>query len=637
MKLNREQAVRRIIRAIRNDERHPDYERVVELSRTYKKHITGTGLETDIEQYKGRETAEALAQRIRLTHVINPALSSSVMNAFYKVPKTDRVVNKINVIGGDDVTEEDRGEMINKIQKLSNLFYGSDNEEGGLDFWLKNRIIELSFIDPNCFIVIEARQDPFEGLLAYPYEVNSEAAILFDIENNNTDWLIDMQPIKYVKSYPASPEEDIVYTDGFRFTIYCGEFTIVLRQVSEEVGVNSIDVLDTEQLVPIGTKGTYAMAYYVSVLEDWQMFRVGYKRDLDTDSRTYVSPLHPSLNYFKKAVQTVSEYDITSASHVFPQKYVYTPKCAGEIKDGDVITCYSGKTRDGKMCKACNGTGAYTIKSAAEIMTIPLPDDKENMFPLKDMQYYFAPPIELIKFQEEVIDKFEPKIHQAVFNSTVLVTKTQVATATEKDQDMDSIYDTLHKFSMKLAACYLNVRYAIAKLLDYSEKVEFVYRYPSDFRMKSRSALYAERKNAVDAGVPSFALQAIDDEIAGVIYQDDTAGSIQYNIKKRFLPFKGKSREDILFALNSPITSMRNKILYMNFDEIIDEAARNTKNFFISPYDTQLKAVDEVVKKYAEENEKNTAAPRFLPISRENAIEEQGDGNNSDGEEDEES
>src|SRR5690606_38298510 len=115
---------------------------------------------------------------------------------------------------------------------------------------------------------------------------------------------------------------------------------------------------------------------------------------------------------------------------------------------------------------------------------------------------------------------FEPKIHQADFNSTVLVQKTVVATATEKDQDMDSVYDTLTPFAKKCSAVYLNVCNAIAVLLGFSEKVSFVYRYPSDFKIKTRQMLYNEMKTISESNAPSFVRESVQDDFAEQVYID---------------------------------------------------------------------------------------------------------------------
>ena len=596
MKLNRQQAKDTMFATIQQNLRHPDYKRTVYLSDLYRKIITGANIDSLLLQFNPRENAVAFEQRKRITKVITPALCSSVMNPFYKVPRTDRVVKKILP------KNKKNQKIVAEIQRKMDLFYGSDNEEGGLDFWLKNRFIELSFIDPNTFIVIEF--DEFDAREttpnAYPFEVTSDMAINFEIENNNVDWLIARQCVQFLKESTGRGKDlKQKFEEGFKYTIYCGEFSLVFRRISENKAVQKLDLQDNEVAIEIESNGWYAVSEYDTNLEDWQMFRVGYRRDMETDGRTYVSPLHPAMCHFEKSIKSVSEFDITNATHVFPQKFAFVSPCPGYIDEEKIDhACSKGRTREGSICKACNGSGAKIHTSAQDVITFPLPESKDEHIPLSEMMAYFAPPIELLTFQSDQIDKFEPKIHQAIFNSTVLVQKTVVATATEKDQDMDSVYDTLTPFANKSSAVYLNICNAIAYLLGYTESVTFVHRYPSDFKMKNRQTLYTEIKTINDSGAPSFVKESVEDDLANQVFIDDPEGLLQYTVKKKFLPFRGQTEEQIAFALSSTLTTDYKKILKVNFEDIMGEAERKDENFYIRTYDVQKVIVDEIVQGY---------------------------------------
>lgn len=599
MKLNKDQALNTVISTIQKELRHPDYKRTVELADLYKKIITGKNIESLLLQFNPRENLLAFNQRKAITKVITPALSSSVMKPFYKVPRTDRVVKKIIP------TLKKNQKIVMDIQNKLNLFYGSDNEEGGLDFWLKNRFIELSFIDPNTFIVIEFDDfDPKESTPnAYPFEVKAEMAVNFEIENNNVDWLIVKQPVKYVKETSGVGEKlKKEMTDGDKYTIYCGEFSYVLRQISDNKPVQAMDLKEDETAIEISGKGWFAFSEYDTKLEDWQMFRIGYKRDLETDGRTYVSELHPAICYFEKSIKSVSEFDLTNAIHVFPQKIAYVSPCPGYLDDKNVShACRSGRTTEGSICSGCKGTGARLHSSSQDVMTMPLPESKADHIPLNEMMAYFAPPIELLEFQSKQIDKFEPQIHQAIFNSTVLVQKTTVATATEKDQDMDSVYDTLTAFANKSSAVYLNVCNAIALLLGYSGDVTFVHRYPADFKMKSRQILYNEMKTINDSGAPSFVKDSVEDDLANQVFVDDPEGLLKYTVKKKFLPFRGLTDDQIAFALSSVLTTEYKKVLKLNFEDIMEEAEVVSPNFYLMKQAEQKKVIDEIVARYITE------------------------------------
>lgn len=588
MKLDRQQATVTVEATIEKNLRHADYARTVYLADLYKKLITGANIDSLLIQFNPRENAVAFEQRKRITKVTTPAMASSIMKPFYKVPRTDRVVKKIIPV------EKNNTEIVTRIQEKLDLFWGSDNEEGGLDFWIKNRFVELSFIDPNTFIVIEF--DNFDAKqstpTAYPFEVSADMAINFEIENNNVDWLIVEQGISYFKDKKET-------SAGKKYTIYCGAFSYVYRQISDNKSVQKVDVLDNEIVKKVGERW-FAVSVYDTKLEDWQMFRIGHIRDLETDGRTYVNEFHPALCHFESSIKSVSEFDITKAAHVFPQKMAYVSPCPGTPAIGDkpAVKCIHGRTMAGDVCGACNGSGAKIHTSAQDVITFPLPDSKEELFPLKELMAYFAPPIELLDFQNKLIDSYEPKIHQAVFNSTVLVQKTVVATATEKDQDMDSVYDTLTPFANKSAAVYLNIANAIAFLMGYSEKVKFVYRYPSDFKMKNRQTLYNELKTINESGAPSFVKESVEDDLANQVFIDNPEGLLMYTVKKKFLPFGGKTEDQIAMILTSSLTPDTHKILFVNFDDIMAEAERDNKNFYLLDFKKQKAIIDAIVQRY---------------------------------------
>lgn len=582
MKLNQQQAQAVMYATISEQLKHADYLRTIELMDMYTKYITGHNLESELIQFNPREELHMFEQRIRLSNLTAPALLSSVMNPFYQVTRTDRIVKKIipSVKGNT--------ELISQIQEKINLFYGSDNEEGGLDFWLKERFVELSFTDPNTFIVMEF--DEFNRLIehptAYPFEVSADMAVNFEIENNNVDWLIAREEIQFYIE-PTLKKT----SKGFKYTIYCGAFNYVYRQVSGELAVQTKDVAENETVLTIKQGSTdlfFAVSVYNVKMEDWQMFRIGYVRDLQTKGRTFVTPYHSAMCHLKSSIKDVSEFNVAKSAHVFPQKLQYVTSCDGEPND----SCNKGRNTEGLICGACKGKGVQVHTSSMDVITMPLPEDKsEEIIPLRDMIAYFTPPIELLDFMDKQVDKYEVKIHQAVFNSTVLVQKTVVATATEKEQDMQNVYNTLSKFATKASACYLNVAYAIALLMGVSDKVSFVYRFPADFKMKSRQTLYNELKTINESGAPSFVKQSVEDDLAEQIYQDDPEGLLRHKVKSNLAPFKGKSEAQIAALLSSPLVLDETKILWNYFEEVFKTAEQLNKKFYFLKYQQQLDVI----------------------------------------------
>src|SRR5699024_7354511 len=130
-----------------------------------------------------------------------------------------------------------------------------------------------------------------------------------------------------------------------------------------------------------------------------------------------------------KIVKLISEADLSKTLHAFPQKMQYVQPCMGDENN----SCREGRDRDGNVCGACNGKGYIFHTSAQDAVIMPLPRRNEEIVDLDKLLVYKYPPIDLLQFQEEIIDKYEQKIHASIFNTLSLVKKTVVATATERD------------------------------------------------------------------------------------------------------------------------------------------------------------------------------------------------------------
>ena len=134
-----------ITKAIKSQKKHDNYGRVTELAKEYHAHISGWELDSYLRQFVMRETEEMFAQRKRLTNAISPALANSLIKPFYKVSRNGNIRKSYNL-------KNPNAEKI--VRQMMKTFYGSREEDNkGLDYWLKMRFIELEFNDPNSFVV----------------------------------------------------------------------------------------------------------------------------------------------------------------------------------------------------------------------------------------------------------------------------------------------------------------------------------------------------------------------------------------------------------------------------------------------------------------------------------------------------
>ncbi|WP_313418815.1 hypothetical protein [Sphingobacterium multivorum] len=586
MSLTIEQAKEIIIDAIENKTTHANYKRVCNLAKLYAQLITGESIGDLLKRYERREDEEAFTQRVELTITTVEALSKSVMNPFEKVLRTDPLVKRIE--------SRDQSNIDILTDKLM-TFYNSENQNSGLDYWLQTRFKSLSFLDPNAFIVIEwdAFDNNYERASPYPYEVPSSQAINFEYKNNSLQWLLDRKPIKY------KDDDGKTKKDGYKFTLYAIGFVIAFERVSDNYLPQGNEVI---WKTAGGEK--YAVREHNTLLEVVSAFPVGYIGDERTKELTYVNPFQSAVSWFKKSINLDSEADLSKTLHAFPQKFQYVQKCIGTSN----YPCRDGMDHEGRVCSKCNGSGIAVHTSAQDAVYLPIPKRPEDMVDLDKLMVYKAPPIDLLQFQEDIIDKYEQKVHATVFNTLSLIKKTTVATATERDQDMDNVYDTLHPFAEKITAVWSTVVQLIAAITETAtDDLLIDMRYPNDFKLKTIGQLIEDLKTANDSGAPSFVRAKLNNDIAEQTFIDQPEEFEKHQVKQLFYPFPGKTDSEIDTLLSLDLVTFRDKILYANFEKLFRKAEKENTGFWQFQFDKQESIID----KYLDELEKELkpAAP----------------------------
>jgi hypothetical protein len=307
-----------------------------------------------------------------------------------------------------------------------------------------------------------------------------------------------------------------------------------------------------------------------------------------------------------KSIKTCSELDLSMALHAFPQKLQYVARCMGTREK----PCHNGRCGDGTVCEECNGEGFKIHTSAQDSIILPMPQSKEEMIDLGSIIHYVTPPESLIKFQDEYVKSLKSEVHQAVFNSDVFVKTQFAATATEKEMDMDSVYDTLLPFAQRYSALWKDIVRVCFFLADVDEEQEssvIIHTFPADFKLKTTAILLAELKSLNESEAPSFFKDSLNRQLAETIYSEDPENMLKYDVKQYFAPFKGKTQDEILTLMESPYVPEASKVLYANFEDIFSEIDREDKEFWTASPDGQWKVINEKITQLQAEVDKQRA------------------------------
>lgn len=620
------EAIPLVARLIETQEVHCDYKHCCDLAETYRIYITGHNIAKKLIQYVPREDRALFEQRVRLTKAITPALSSSIRQPFNKVSRNDRIRKSVTI------TDNAGKQKI--VEDMMKTFYGSaQKKDRGLDYWLRTRFLELEFIDPNSWVVVEwdTPANDATPIKPRPYEVYTEWARNFRIVNDEVKWLFVGQPIFYngmAEKLADTPEgftsqqvglggellnsgvikpagRSYKILEGIRYTLYDEDVTVVYEQINDEYLKETGYVLsEGETRVKIGDID-YITRNYTPKVGYPTAFRIGYKRDEHTRGRTFVNPWHDALCYFDKSVKTVSELDLTMTLHAFPQKLQYVQQCTGISKEK---RCNKGRLADGTDCTACKGSGYKIHTSAQDAILLPMPDSKEDMLDLEGLLIYKSPPIDILNFQNEYSQQLEKQAHSAVFNSQVFTKSTATSaagtdpakTATEVNTNMDSVYDALQPFTEKFSELWKSFVITFGILAGESlDNIEVQHVFPADYKLKSIEMLLSERFTATEAGAPGFLIETIDDDMADLIYAGDALGMAKYNTKRRFFPFTGSTPDEVVMLTASQYVLKEPKVLYSNFDIIFKELEAENPGFWaMTDFPAQRKLVEAKVTEY---------------------------------------
>lgn len=568
--LSEEQAFELLVENVTYDHKHQDYERVTELRTLYRQLITGDEVNDLLKQFVRRESDVAFKQREALTIAITPAVSHRVMQQWFKVPRVEPIVNKLDYEG--DKSEERKQEL----QQHLNAYHGKES----VDAYLGRQMVVLNGTDPNAFIftVFDEFDHLNEKARPYPKVISSEEATNFEYKYNELLWLVSKVPIKYPKkpNEKAGSKQETVELDGFMWTIYSYDDEIRFTQVDadefkEAIIGEELQVLAGEEkytIYKVDENRVYRVDRFQPKAGRVPGFRVGVQKDLQTDDRTCVNLFHAALPYFMKTIKTVSEMDLTMALHAFLQKLTYVPRCPGAPKK----PCRGGFLTDGvTRCGVCGGSGKLVISSAQDDLELPLPNDLEEMVDLTKITRYVDMPIDTPRFQDEYIDKLVENVMRTLYGSDVYVAPTVVKTATESNLNMESVYNALWPLATGYAEARKYTVYLVAAFTDLDKGLIQEYKYARDFKFKGREMLLAELKQATDINAQDFIVQEILNDISRVIYADRPDELRKLEVKQRFAPFKGKTETDIQFLISQKLVPLFRQVLYAEFETIFQE------------------------------------------------------------------
>lgn len=580
--MTREEALIRIVEVIHKDARHVWYQRTVELSRLYRKLVTGDDLDSLLKPFVRREDDASFKQRVDLTQHVVTTVAENIMDVFNKVPRA----NYQRILDHGGKTDDPK---TTELENAVSRFWGRKSA----DDYMKTRWLEMNATDPNGFVVVEFK--PFdntkERAKPYPFEVTAEQAVDYLFDNNVLQYLIVETPLKYETREGKKM--------GKRYTVYLENETFVFEQIDQK---STTAILKEGVLMPsesgalLKTKDRLFVARFSTPHNAGRVpaKQVGYQRDQWTGGQTHVAPYEAAVPLLLKSIKVNSELDITMSQQVFPHRLQYMPKCTAQ-------GCLDGYLANGGKCASCNGSGHESITSSQEVIYFSMPKRGEDMVDLEKILVFKGPPIDVVKFQSEYVDKLTAGCKAAVFNSESFTQAQIQGTATGQMLDRDNVQDTLYTCAQGFAEMWQFLVEMTAEFTDLSADLDARIIFSKDFKLKGLSELITDLETAKRSGAGPAVIRHIQEQIARLIYSDTPDLYNEWAIQEKFNPFSGFSEEQITMALASPSVPARVKTRFYMFGLLFSEVESETDNFYRLPEEKQKELIEAKVKAYMDE------------------------------------
>jgi hypothetical protein len=584
--MTREQALQILTDVVRDGKRHKHYERTVSVAEKCYSLSTGEGLDKELQKFQPRETEEMFAQRTRITKHIVQTVVKNLIDVQYKVPRSNSITRVLKY------ENDNTSEQTQQFEEILDHFWGTDS----FDQYMETRIVELNNIDPNAFMIVEFKDfDPDkEHLSPYPFEAKSAMAVMYEYSNKVLQYLAVQQENEY--------KQGTEIKKGTKTTLYNTNQAFILEQTYDQAVWPYLVKDEWLRINGIWYIRFNDNMYFLTEPEPYNLEsvpgeRVGYKRDLTTDGETYVSPYWDTVPLLEKTIKANSELDLAMCLHAFPQKIITGMRCDNEQCYGGYITTVDEKS--GKeirtVCPRCDGLGMLPHTSAQDVVIVHLPEAKEEQLSLDDIVRYIYPPIDLLNFQDEYIEKLTWRAKQTMFNSDIFTREEVAETATGKNIDLQNVYDTLWPFAVKYAQLWEFYVWVIAELTDMEQNLIYSFHFDKDFKMKTTTELYQDLKTASDSGADEHALDEIQADIMRNIFANSPDDFRKWVVMDSFKPFKGKTNEQKMTIMASDNTTQFYKTLHENYENIFNEIDLEIPDFYIMDRNKQWEILKERV------------------------------------------
>lgn len=573
--------IQELIPYFKGQKKHIAYEKTKDLYEAIKVHSSGDKPDKLLNDYRPSETAEIKDYRLKIHEPITKEVISQISTSLNKIRRSSDWSVKYGVEIPTSIIESETPEQ---------YFERRYPYMESLNNWVFSVLLNQYLIDSNAVCLVmptELSIESTEYLKPYPIIFNSDN--VYEYKYNELAILKSNDKAIFKKGRNLN-------TEGDKFYVVTKEYIQIWEQTAK-----SYDLV-TEWNHNLG---------YLPCFKLRGVVNCAYEKEIVWESR--INSIIPRLN---KVARQDSDLDAGIVTHLYPEAWEYASqpcmKCfdytigqsTGKVKSGD---SYVG-------CSSCSGTGIVANSGPYKKLVIRPTNQNMGESPIPTPpKGYIDKPIEIIKIQDEIIEKNTYKALSAI-NMQFLIQTPANQSGYAKDVDRDELNNFVYSIAEdlvwimdKIYKVSIDIRYFFIATPEQRELMCPSVAVPEKYDILSLNYLMDELATAIEKKLPPSILNSMLIEFTNKKFYNEPEIKNDLTLALKLDPMPCLSNDEkAIIKMNNGVSEV-DYIISCNLVRFITEAKEKQSNFADLTYTEQASILNGIAINYKEKNEISTA------------------------------
>lgn len=573
--------VKDLLTYFKGQKKHIAYDKTKQLYDAIKLHSSGEKPLDLLNDYRPSETDEIKNYRLKIHEPITREVITQISTSLSKIRRSsdwsvrysDDLPKKI---ASDETPEKYFEKKFPYLESLNN--------------WVFSILLNQYLIDSNAVCLVmptELEIGSNEYFKPYPIIFNSDN--VYEYEYNKIAILKSNDKAIFRKGRSLNVEGDKFYV-----------VTTTLIQVWEQTA-KSYDLV-SEWNHNLG---------YLPCFKLRGIINCAYDKEIVWESR--INSIIPRLN---KVARQDSDLDAGIVTHLYPEAWEYASQPCEKCFDHNTGQS-TGRVKSGEKlvgCSTCSGTGIVANSGPYKKMVIRPTNQNMGESPAPTPpKGYIEKPLEIIKIQDEIIEKNTYKALSAI-NMQFLVQTPANQSGYAKDVDRDELNNFVYSIAEdliwvmdKVYKIGIDIRYAFVADEKQREEMRPKVAVPEKYDILSLNFLMEELAIAVEKKLPPSILNSMMIEFANKKFYNEPEIKEDLTLSLRLDPMPCISiDEKATIRMNNGVSEI-DYIISCNLVRFLTIAKEQNKEFSDLTYTQQMDILTKIATEYKKKNEPSVA------------------------------